>query len=446
MKYFFPEGLYADVRIEHLFSTQIVYTFKDLDECKEQQYSAAFIRVFDGSRWYYACTSDLDSIQGEIDALAKLASKNDKLYEMPVYKNFSAEKSSSMTFTGCEVSGVPLDDKVSLLQSIMPLVENNEYIKLWKLRYIDEYKVKEFYNSKGADLTWDFQRTGFSVGFQMADGDRRFSEAFPMGKTRFSELTGFESKLSDLIEECTRYLLDSEAVEPGVYTVVLAPIVTGVFAHECFGHKSESDFMIGDEETKKEWALGKKIGPEDLTIIDSGHVPGMGYAAFDDEGNAATETFLIKNGILTGRLHSSESAADLEENVTGNARSINFEFEPIVRMTTTYIENGAKTMRQLINETENGIYVKNINHGSGMSTFTLGPSLAYYIKDGKLGKPVRVSVVSGNVFEALSNVNGIADDREMAAFVTGGCGKMDQYPLSVGFGGPHIRIRNMQVQ
>ena len=446
MKFTFPEGLYTDVRVEHFFSTRITYTFRELDECKEQQYSAAFIRLYDGERWYYACTSDRGAIQSEIDSLSKLASKNDKLHETPVFKNFSSETGKHMAFTGDEVSGVPLDEKIALLQSIMPLVERGEYIKLWRLTYLDEYKVKEFYNSKGADLSWDFQRAGFSVGFQMADGDRRFSEAFPMGKTHFDELTGFEDKLTKLVDECSRYLLESEAVEPGVYPVVLSPIVAGVFAHECFGHKSESDFMIGDEETKKEWTLGKNVGPEDLTIIDSGVEPGMGYTPFDDEGNAATRTYLIKNGVLTGRLHSAESAADLEESVTGNARAMNFEYEPIVRMTTTFIGNGGKTMDQLISETENGIYVKNISHGYGMSTFTLAPTLAYYIKDGKIGKPVRVSVVSGNVFEALSNVDGIADDSEMAAFVTGGCGKMDQYPLSVSFGGPHIRIRGMQVQ
>ena len=446
MKFEFPEGLYADVRIEHLFSTKIAFTFRELDECKEKQYSAAFIRLYDGARWYYADTSDLDAIQTEIDALAKLASKNDRLNDMAVYRNFSAGKSKLMTFSGKEVSEVPLDYKVAMLQSIMPLMENNKYIKLWQITYLDEYKVKEFYNSKGADLSWDFQRAGFSARFEMADGDRRTGEAFQMGKTIFGDLVGFESDLTAHIEECERYLLESEAVEPGLYPVILAPFVTGAFAHECFGHKSESDFMIGDEETRKEWTLGKTIGPEDLTIIDSGLEPGMGYAPFDDEGNAATKTYLIDKGVLTGRLHSSESAADLEEEVTGNARSINFEFEPIVRMTTTYIDNGAKTKEQLISETDRGIYVKKIAHGSGMSTFTLAPSLAYYIKDGKIDKPVRISVISGSVFAALSNVDGIADDRDMMAFVTGGCGKMDQGPLSVGFGGPHIRIRDMQVQ
>ena len=446
MQYRFPEGLYADVRIERLFSTKIAYTFRTLDECKERRYDAAFIRVYDGRRWYYAGTSDLGAIQAEIDSLAKLASKNDGLKDTPIYRNFSEGKGQKMAFAGREVSGVPLEDKTSLLQAVMPLVERDGYIKLWRLIYLDEYKIKEFYNSKGADLSWDFQRAGFSARFQMADGDRQLQEAFQLGKTHFDELNGYEDKLTALLDECDRYLLESEAVEPGAYTVVLAPVVTGVFAHECFGHKSESDFMIGDEETKKEWALGKKIGPDDLTIVETGLEPGMGYVPFDDEGNPATKTYLIRNGKLTGRLHSAASAADLGEAVTGNARAVSFEHEPVVRMTTTYIDNGAKTFDQLIGEVENGIYVKNINHGSGMSTFTLAPSRAYTIKDGKIDKPVRISVVSGNVFEALSNVDGVADDRELTSFVTGGCGKMDQYPLAVGFGGPHIRIRNMQVQ
>ena len=445
MKYIFPEGMYVDVRIEHSFSTEIKYTFRVLDECKERQYSAAFIRLFDGGRWYYACTSDLDAVQKEIDALGKLATKNDALKNMDIYGKFSGLQGKKLIYTDNRVSAIPLQDKTELTQSVMPLVESNDYIKLWRITYLDEYKVKEFYNSKGADLSWDFQRAGFSVAFRMTEGEQQVQETFQIGKTGFELISGYEQELADLLAECEKYLLESEAVSPGVYTVVTAPLVTGVFAHECFGHKSESDFMIGDEATKKEWALGKRVGPDDLTIVETGLVQGSGYIPFDDEGNAATKTYLIKNGILTGRLHSAASAADLGEEVTGNARAKNFEFEPIVRMTTTYIDNGAKTFDELISETENGIYAKGIAHGSGVSTFTLAPTRAYYIKDGKIGKPVRISVISGNVFEALDNVDGIANDCEMSSFVTGGCGKMDQAQLPVGFGGPHIRIRNMQV-
>ena len=47
---------------------------------------------------------------------------------------------------------------------------------------------------------------------------------------------------------------------------------------------------------------------------------------------------LIKNGVLTNRLHSRETAAKMNEKPTGNARAISYASEPIVRMTNTYME------------------------------------------------------------------------------------------------------------
>lgn len=34
----------------------------------------------------------------------------------------------------------------------------------------------------------------------------------------------------------------------------------------------------------------------------------------------------------------------------------------------------------------------------------------------------------------------------MFSFVSGGCGKMEQYPLPVGFGGPYVSVSKMMVQ
>jgi TldD protein len=446
MKYNFPAGFYADVRIEHCFSTNIRYTMRALQECKEQKYSAAFIRLYDGEMWYYASTSDLNGIQGEIDALSALARKNPGIADTPVYKNLSTHKDTVMSFVGREVSNIPLDKKTALLQKAMPLIEANAYVKLYHITYIDGYTVKEFYNSKGAELTFDFQRTGFAARFTMVDGDRKMDGKFQTADTGFNALTGFEDGLAAELAECQLFLHKSEPVEAGKYPVIFAPLVTGVFVHECFGHKSESDFMIGDETTRKEWQIGKRVGGDELTIAESGYIAGSGFTPYDDEGNKASMTYLIKNGLLTGRLHHAESAADLGEPVTGNGRAMNFEYEPIVRMTTTYIDKGTKTYDELISETENGILLKSVVHGSGMSTFTIAPGYSYLVKNGKIDKPVRVSVVTGNVFEALSDIDGITDKVEMFSFVTGGCGKNEQYPLSVGFGGPYIRVKNMNVQ
>lgn len=78
-----------------------------------------------------------------------------------------------------------------------------------------------------------------------------------------------------------------------------SPTVAGVFAHESFGHKSESDFMLGSETMRREWELGKQVGWEGLSILDSGVPNGSGYCPYDDEGTRARDTYLVKNGVLT---------------------------------------------------------------------------------------------------------------------------------------------------
>ena len=444
--YKFPDGLYTDVRIEDVATTTIQFTKENLDDSKERNYKAAFIRVFDGKKWLYASTSEIENVQNEINNLAQMAEKNENINEHPIVKKFQVNKGKFMKFENEDVSKIKLDEKIDLLKGYFPVVQNKEYVKMWNAFYVDQKKIKSFYSSLGAELEFDTQLCGFAIYYQMADGDKRFSEGFPCAANTFDGLRDKTKELTEFYEKSEDFLLNSTPVEPGEYTVILSPMAAGVFAHESFGHKSEADFMLGDETMKKEWAIGKKIGSDILSILDDGNEAGSGYVPFDDEGTRAEKTYLIKEGVLSDRLHSTKTAAALEENVTGNARSMNFEYEPIVRMTTTYIDKGDKTKEELFSEVKNGFYVETIKHGSGMSTFTIAPSLAYRIKDGKIAEPVRISVVTGNVFSTLGEIDGLSDTVEILSFVGGGCGKMEQYPLPVGFGGPYVRVKKLNVQ
>ncbi|MCL2662779.1 MAG: hypothetical protein FWE83_05535 [Oscillospiraceae bacterium] len=212
MKYNFPEGVYTDVRIEHVFKTTISYLMRELQECKEQKYSAAFIRVYDGEMWYYASTSDLEGIQAEINELALIAKKNPNIKDAKIFKNFSANKDEVMAFIGREVWAVPLDDKINLLQGAMPYLEENEYIKMWRLAYLDSNIVKEFYNSKGADLRFDYQRAGFSTSFTMIDGENKMEGRYSKPAIAFPDLNAYADELKEEIAECQKFLLESEPV------------------------------------------------------------------------------------------------------------------------------------------------------------------------------------------------------------------------------------------
>ena len=75
--------------------------------------------------------------------------------------------------------------------------------------------------------------------------------------------------------------------------------------------------------------------------------------------------------MLTGRLHSAATAAALDEAVTGNARAISFEFEPIVRMTSTWIAGGTDTFESLLRGAEGRPVYPGLLPRPGMSTFTI---------------------------------------------------------------------------
>ena len=92
------------------------------------------------------------------------------------------------------------------------------------------------------------------------------------------------------------------------------------------------------------------------------------------------------------------------------------------------------------------MYVETISHGSGLSAFTIAPERAYRIREGKVAGAVTVAVVTGNGMATLNHVGGISNGVVRFSLSGGGCCNIDPYPLPVGFGGPYIRVQNLDVQ
>jgi TldD protein len=254
-----------------------------------------------------------------------------------------------------------------------------------------------------------------------------------------------EDKCNEVCDLANR-LLHAEPVKPGKYKVVIDQKLAGVFAHEAFGHLSESDFLYENDELKKVMKLGKKFGPDNLNIIDDPTIPNLaGSYDYDDEGVKTRKNYLIKNGKLTGRLHSRETAYKMEEEVTGNARSISYNYGPIVRMSNTYIDNGNTDFNDMIKEIDNGIYAKGALGGmTNTEMFTFSAEQGYIIKNGEIKKLIRDVILTGNVFTTLHNIQRIGNDLKLFGGL-GGCGKAGQSPLPVNDGGPHLSIKDVVI-
>ncbi|WP_461613592.1 TldD/PmbA family protein [Clostridium sp. Marseille-QA1073] len=442
----FCENIYTDVRIEHVLETSINFTNGVLENNKIREYSGALIRVFDGDRWYYKSISNLSSIQEEIKNLSKMAKENEKIYDDEVVKKFQVNNGEYYSYKGFELDKVSREDKFKLAKEAVEITKEKTEGKSFKVNYKDSRIVKEFYSSKGSNLKFDYQLCGIGIKYSFNFDDKTFSDSSKIVSFNFNDLNDIKNKFEEDYKEGLDYARKSSPITSGKYTVVMSPEVVGVFAHESFGHKSEADFMVGDEKMMNEWKIGTRVGADLLSILDYGGYLGSGYVPFDDDGTKGEKTYLIKEGILKGRLHSAKTASILKEELTGNARAVNFQFEPIVRMTNTYIEKGEKTKEELISEVEEGIYIHNCRYGTGMSTFTIAPNRAYMIRNGKIAEPVNISVITGNVMETLYNIDGVSKELEFKNNIWGGCGKMEQSPLSVCIGGPYVRVKNIEVQ
>lgn len=445
--YNFRKGYYSDVRIENRFDTALAFQDKKIRQVLERTEKRAFIRVYNGKMWYYSSVTDIDHIQKELDALYDLAEPAPDIDENPVVRKFEVNKADVRKFNGeNSVRNVSVEEKRAFTERYLDVAAEGKYTVMSNVMYMDKNYDFCFCSSKGAELRHDFQVAGIVVLMQLADGDRRESAYMVSSASDFAGIKDPAEKIRKEYAESENFLLNSVPCEKGDFPVILSPKVAGVFAHESFGHKSEADFMVGDETMKKEWTIGKQIASPILSIVDSGLEEGSGYVPFDDDGTAAKKTYLIEKGVLKGRLHSAVTADILGEELTGNSRALDCTFEPIVRMTTTYIEGGDSTFEELVSKVKFGYFIKDYKHGSGMSTFTIAPNKAYEIKDGKITRPVRISVISGNVFETLGLIDGLSKNTEIEIDVTGGCGKMEQGPLPVGLGGPYVSVSRMSVK
>ncbi|MBE6636672.1 MAG: TldD/PmbA family protein [Ruminococcaceae bacterium] len=229
--------------------------------------------------------------------------------------------------------------------------------------------------------------------------------------------------------------------EAGEKTVILGGILSGMLAHEAVGHTVEADLVLGGSVAAH--ALHRRVASDLVTMIDYAHtafgeaVPLPIYA--DDEGTEATDAVLIENGILTGYMNSRASAEHFGMTPTGNARAYNFSDEPLIRMRNTAILPGTSKLEDMIASVEDGYYFCNTNNGQADTTgeFMFGVTGGYEIKNGKLGRPILDTTISGVAFEMLQTVDMVSDEIVWAS--SGMCGK--KQPMPVGMGGPALRCK-----
>jgi TldD protein len=436
---------YLAIRLEQSEGTEIFLRGGSVETLSEAMAIGGHVRACYRGGWGFASFNDLQGLADRVEeaiAAARLVGQDETLLA-PIEV---VQVACQLPLQGTDPRHVPLARKKQLCGHYADLLQSlDDRITTTSVRYSDVAQRVLLVTSEGTlvDQAWSDMEMRFAATAR--NGNRVQTGRETTGSRRAYE--DLENLDGQVLGSARRALsaLDLPAVRGSAYDVVIDPILTGLFVHEAFGHLSEADMAYENPDLLEVMSMGRRFGPEILQIFDGAAPEGhRGSYFYDDEGTPANTTQLIHDGVLVGRLHSRETAGKLGESPTGNARCLNYQYSPLVRMTNTWIERGTTPVNDLFADIKEGVYARNWLEGmtnGELFTFTAGE--AWMIRHGQLAEPVRDVTLSGNVFRTLADIVAIGDD--FCWDESGGCGKGGQSGLPVGCGGPSLRIKNVIV-
>ncbi|MEL6382649.1 MAG: TldD/PmbA family protein [Cyanobacteria bacterium J06626_18] len=436
---------YLAIRLEESEGTDILLRGGKVETLSEGLSLGGQIRACHQGGWGFASFNELSGLSKRVEdaiAAAQLVG-NDETCLAPVAP---VQTTYQLAMTGSSPRQISLTRKKELCAHYADILQSvDNRITTTSVRYNDVTQHILLATSEGTQIDQSWSDMEIRLAATARNGETVQTGRETNGSRKaFEDLENLDEQVSGAAQRAIA-ALSLPPVKGKTYEVVIDPILTGLFVHEAFGHLSEADMAYENPDLLEVMTLGRRFGPENLQIFDGAALEGhRGSYQYDDEGSPATTTQLIQDGVLVGRLHSRETAGKLDEKPTGNARCLSYHYPPLVRMTNTWIARGDTPAQDLFAGIKEGVYARNWLGGmtnGEMFTFTAGE--AWMIRNGELAEPVRDVTLSGNVFRTLRDIAAIGDDFYWDE--SGGCGKGGQSGLSVGCGGPSLRIRNVVV-
>ncbi|MBD3370098.1 TldD/PmbA family protein [Candidatus Fermentibacteria bacterium] len=439
------EADFADIRYELRKDVNVVFAGSDLKSVVESSTDGYVVRVLRNGGFASATVTSPEDVPEGLklaaegaDAIVRSGGKTVGLYPVePVEDSVEPELDG-------DPQSVPPEEKISLVRGYNDAMLSRDRVETTNLRYLEVMRDKYYVNSEGSAINEKLLTTGIGGEVIAKKGNLVQNIRLAIGGSDgFNRLVDRDEHFHERAGIAER-LLDAEPVKGGTYNVVLSPLLTGVFTHEAFGHFSEADLVEDNPSLREKMSLGAELGSEEVTIAADSTLPGqLGYYRYDDEGVPVRKVVLMRDGVLTGRLHSRRTATEFDEEPTGHAVAEDYRYPPIVRMGTIFIQPGDKPFPDLIAELGDGLYLVDGKGGqTSGENFTFGAQYGFVVEGGEIGAMVRDINIMGNLFTTLKSIAARSNQLELSE--RGGCGK-GQLNIRSALGGPHILVTDMIV-
>ncbi|HAX72243.1 MAG TPA: TldD/PmbA family protein [Firmicutes bacterium] len=405
------------------------------------------VRVHNGTNYSEFSFNDLseDRLEAVVQQIVTSVSKECEQVDSNTYPVMVEEELDKTYYATVEIdpSTVSAETVIEDLSAVKNFGMSYSDLVV-NVRAIYDYStVSKIYMSTSKDLEQSYVISNAHViSMVQKDGVMKYYHESSSG------LKGYEV-VSDLLTLCQNcidksiQLLDAKPVLPGEYEIICTPEISGLIAHEAFGHGVEMDMFVKNRAKGAEY-LGHEVASLKTSMHDGAaaaqHVSSY---LFDDEGTLGSDTLVIENGILNTGISDLLSALKLGTQPTGNGKRQSFERKAYARMTNTFFASGQDTLDDMIASVKHGYLLEGMMSGMedpknwGIQCIM---TMGHEIKDGKLtGHLVSPVIMTGFVPDLLKSISMVSETVELDG--AGFCGKGYKELVKTANGGPYIKAK-----
>jgi TldD protein len=450
---------YTEARAEHSEGTAFSMKNGILHAAGFQREDGIGIRLIVGGAMQFISTNELSKsvLREMIDKAVRSGRKSARLASKIDMSDAPVEKVSYKVKQKVRSSDVDSRGKIEELFDIeAELKESKLGIPARFLSLSDEVVHKCFVNSEGSRISSVTPYVSFYSLITVNEGAQTAQRSIQLDETGGWEVVKGWNLPCKILEEAKALFNNLKYGKPapkGKLDIVAAPEVVGIAMHESVGHPYEADRILGREAAQAGESfmtpdmIGRRIAKEFVNVVDDPAVPGSaGYFLFDDEGVRAKRKYLIKDGVINELLHNRETAFSLNTRSNGSARAMDYESEPIVRMSNTFLLPGELSEEEIIEDVKLGVYMKSFMEWNiddkRMNERYVG-SEAYLIQRGQVTHPVKKPVLETTTFDFFSAVDAVGDK---VGYYAGTCGKGEPMQgVPVWMGGPSVKLKGVRL-
>jgi len=287
------------------------------------------------------------------------------------------------------------------------------------------------YNTKGLNKS---EKSNIAVAYLSAvvQENEEIQNAFSFKVDQNFRQLDAKSLAKSTVDRAVSYL-GAKPVESKNYTILLENIAAADLLETFVGIFSAENVQKGRSLLKNK--LGEAIASLSINIIDDALLAGGASSrSFDSEGVASERVSVVEEGILRSLLHNLKTARKDGVQSTGHGFKSSYKGTMTVAPSNFYIQPGLNRYDDLVNSMDEGLIITELEGlHSGANPVSGDFSLAakgYYVKGGKIERPVNQITIASNFYEVLQNIEAVGEDLA--------------FTLSY-IGSPTLKIKNISV-